>query len=89
MTKPSAAILAVSLALLPALAGAQVKEEEHEIRAGCKATSRLYAPAGAPAELEYRVEEAGNQKGFGSFKKIMKVDGESLAPLMGFNLCDS
>lgn len=89
MMKNPSKLLVASLVLLPLLAGAQVKEEDYEIRGGCKVNSRLYTPADAPAELEFRVEEAGNQKGFGSFKKLVKVDGELLAPVMGFNLCDS
>lgn len=88
MKNPSKCLVA-SLVFLPFLAGAQVKEEDYEIRGGCKVNSRLYTPADAPAELEFRVEEAGNQKGFGLFKKFVKVDGDLLAPLMGFNLCDS
>lgn len=90
MMKIPALLLVPSLALMPLLACAQVKEEDYEIRGGCKANSRLSAPADGPAELEYRIEDASNpQHGFGSFKKLVKVDGELLAPLMGFNLCDS
>jgi len=78
-----------ALLLAPVLAFAQVKEQVYDIRNACKATSRLYTPADAPAELEIRVEDSNNpQHGFGSFKKLVKTDGV-LIPLMGFNLCDS
>lgn len=89
MTKIPSACLVAAFLMIPLLAGAQVTEDSYEIRGGCKANSRLHAPANAPAELELRIEEAGNQKGFGSFKKLVAVEGGLLAPLMGFNLCDS
>lgn len=86
----TASFLAVTLILAPVFAGAQVKEEEYEIRSACKATSRLFTPAGAPAELEITVDDGSSpQHGFGSFKKLVRTEGGVLMPLMGFNLCDS
>jgi hypothetical protein len=86
---PSNRLWLAALLLSPALASAQVQEQEYEIRNACKATSRLHTPADASAELEIRVEDANNpQHGFGTFKKLVKTDG-ALIPLRGFNLCDS
>lgn len=81
---------AAALACSPGLAGAQVQEEKYEIRDACKATARLYSPAGAPAELEIRVDDGANtQMGFGSFKKLVRGQDGLYRPIGGFNLCDS
>ena len=83
-------MLMAALVLAAGSAGAQVKENEYEIRNACKVNSRLYTPDGAPAELELRVEDAANlQNGFASFKKLVHTVDDVLVPLMGFNLCDS
>lgn len=90
MNKTALSVMASVLALVPALASAQVTEEKYEIRDGCKVASRLYAPAGAAAELELRVDDATNpQTGFGSFRKLVRDADGLLIPLGGFNLCES
>lgn len=90
MNKHSLPVMAALLALVPALAAAQVTEETYQIRDGCKVTSRLYAPAGAAAELELRVDDATSpQMGFGSFKRLIRGADGVLIPMGGFNLCES
>lgn len=90
MNNTALPLLAALLALVPALAAAQVTEEKYEIRDGCKVTSRLYAPAGGTAELELRVDDASNpQMGFGIFRKLVRDADGVLMPLGGFNLCES